>query len=136
VNLLTIFTEAAQAIGVLAAAGAPVPPGLVSIVTKVTPALGSLPVTARPPNNASALVTDIVTAVGSISPASTGLAAADASIAKIIAELEQYAAWKSNLESGQAAIDGTMTYVKNGIPTKMILVSLLEGGAAAAALGL
>ena len=125
-NILTIFQEAASALGLLAAAGVPVPPALTNTVAKALPIVSTVAnIAANPPSNASQVVTDIA-AVAATIPSNTGVAGADTAIANIVNELKTVSTWKSNLESNQVALDFTAPYSLNGVANKAITVTFLE----------
>lgn len=133
-NVATILSSGAQAISLLALAGVPVPTSLLNVINKAAPiATAVQTIASNPPTNITSAVSDLATVAGAVEV--TGLASADTEIATILAEVKKYTSSIANFESGQLVILLTYPVTVNGKAETADLVTYLQGGPAAQALG-
>jgi hypothetical protein len=134
-NAGKILASAANAANLLALAGVPIPPAILTTINKAIPVISAVQdITAHPPTGISVAVSDLATIAGSLQ--STGLTSADAEVQTILAEVSKYFASINNFASGQAAVVLTYNVSIEGVNKKAYVVTLIEGGAAAQSLGL
>jgi len=121
-NAIPVLSAAAQAMELLAAAGLPIPTGLVNTAEKALPLITA----ASQPLTISNAANDLATVAAALAP--TGHASADAFVATIVKWATSYNALRHNIESGQLGILASAEYpfLVNGVQRKVYIGAFLD----------
>lgn len=134
-NATQVLASAGNAANLLALAGVPIPAPILETVNKALPVVSLVQtIVQKPPQNVTDAVNDLAAVASKIE--ATGIAGADAEIQAILNEVGKYNASLKDFETGQAVTVLTYTASVNGEQKKAHLVTFLDGGPAAQALGL